>query len=334
MKILIAGGTGLLGSHSAQSMIEEGHEVHALTLPVNQNLHLPDQLILHTFNFMTAEATEIDSYMEGMDAFVFASGVDERVEFPSPVSKAYDKYNIEPMEKLLTSAKKMGVKKAIILGSYFAYFAKIWPQFNLSEHHPYIHNRLKQESVAFTYADDCFSIVVLELPYIFGIQKGRKPVWSLFIDRFEKPRIIFFPKGGTAMVTAHQVGVAIYHAILYGKSKTSYPLSMVNMTYNELVHHVLDAMHMKKKVINVPDWVAILGFKHMQKTYTKKGIEPGLNPKTFGKLFTQKLYIDPNLSSDLKIPKDDIINAIHESIAYAFELKKKDLSAHDMKDAL
>jgi len=54
----------------------------------------------------------------------------------------------------------------------------------------------------------------------------------------------------------------------------------------------------------------------------------------FGKLFTKKLYIDPNLSADLKLPEDDIIDAIHESITYAYELKKKDLSAHDMKDAL
>ena len=176
MKILIAGGTGLLGSHSASTMIKEGHEVHALTLPVNQDLHLPDQLILHLCNFMTADTIEIDSYMKDMDAFVFAAGVDERVEFKAPVSKAYEMYNIEPMEKLLTSAKKMGVKKAIILGSYFAYFAKKWPDLNLGNHHPYIQSRLKQESVAFSYADDTFGVTVLELPYIFGIQKGRKPV--------------------------------------------------------------------------------------------------------------------------------------------------------------
>ena len=34
--------------------------------------------------------------MTGMDAFVYAAGVDERVEFPAPVYDAYKKYNIDP----------------------------------------------------------------------------------------------------------------------------------------------------------------------------------------------------------------------------------------------
>jgi nucleoside-diphosphate-sugar epimerase len=243
-------------------------------------------------------------------------------------------YNITPLQRLLTSAKKMGVKQAVVLGSYFSYFAKTWPHLKLVENHPYIASRIKQENIAFSYADDSFSVIVLELPYIFGIQEGRKPVWSIFVERFAKPHVIFFPKGGTAMVTTHQVGVAIYHALLYGINGKSYPLVSVNMPWKTMIRHALKAMDMNKSVITIPNWLAALGIKSMQKNYTKKGIEPGLNPKTFSKLMTAYTYIDPNLCADLRLPDDDIVKAIHASMSYAYQIMNQKAEVVDMKDAL
>ena len=335
MKIGIAGGTGLLGSSAAKVMIEHGHEVHALTLPfIKGSLDIPTQMILHTCDFNQISNTELDQFMQGLDAFVFAAGVDERMEFEYPVYDAYLKYNINPVRRMLSSAKKMGVKKAIILGSYFSHFAKIWPKLRLKENHPYIRSRLEQENVAFSLASPSFEVVVLELPYIFGAQQGRKPVWSIFIERFDKPKVIFFPKGGTAMVTLKQVGVAIYHAILYGKNQKAYPLGYVNMTWRKLIKHVLKGMDQNKPIITIPYLLANLGIKSMQKSYDKKGIEPGLNPNTFAKLMTRKTYIDPSQSKDLLLPPDDIEEAIYDSISYAYQIYKDNLEVNDMKASL
>lgn len=335
MNIGIAGGTGLLGSAAAKIMIEQGHNVHAFTLPfVKGTLDIPEKMILHIGDYNTLSDDELDQFMTGLDAFVFAAGIDERIEFNPPVYEAYMKYNIQPVIRLLSSAKRMGVKKAVVLGSYFAYFAKKWPKLKLEENHPYIKSRLEQEKVAFSFADSAFEVVVIELPYIFGAQKGRKPVWSIFIERFDKPKVIFFPKGGTTMVTVHQVGVAIYHAILYGKNKTAYPLGYFNMTWKKLIKLVLYSMGKHKPVITIPNFLAHLGIKSMQKTYNEKGIEPGLNPRYFAKLMTAKTYIDRSLSSDLLLPDDDIIFAIHESISYAYEIYQKNLSVNEMKATL
>lgn len=332
MKILIAGGTGLLGSEAAKIMIENNHEVYALSLPLKDiTLDIPKEMYLHFCDFNKLEDHDLDLWMQGMDAFVFAAGVDERIEFKPPVIDAYMTYNVIPLQRMLASAKKMGVKKAVILGSYFAHFAKVWPHLELDKHHPYIKSRLIQEEVAFGFADASFSVNVLELPYIFGVQKGRKPVWSIFVERFYAPKTIFFPKGGTSMVTVKQVGYAIYHAILYGENKKAYPLSYMNMSWKDLIGHVLHAMDMSKRIITVPNWLAHLGIKGLQKNYDNKGIEPGLNPKYFVKLMAAKTYIDSDLSNDLKIPDDDIIQAIHDSIAYAYEIYKKQLDVIDMQ---
>ena len=40
----------------------------------------------------------VEAAMTGMDAFVYAAGVDERVEFPAPVYDAYKRYNIDPVK--------------------------------------------------------------------------------------------------------------------------------------------------------------------------------------------------------------------------------------------
>ena len=332
MNILIAGGTGLLGSKAAEIMINHHHEVTSLAMPFEKgSLDLPSQMktISCDFNLLTDQ--ELDTYMEGMDAFVFAAGVDERLEFARPVMKAYEKYNIVPMKRMLASAKRMHVKKAIVLGSYFSYFAKSWPHLELDKKHPYIASRLYQEEVAFSFVDTHFSVNVLELPYIFGPQRGRKPVWSIFIERFAKPKIIFFPKGGTSVMTTSQVGYAIYHAILYGKHQMAYPLGYLNMTWRKLISVVLSAMNQKKPIVTIPNFMTQLAFKQMKKGYEKKGIEPGLNPLYFAKLMTSKTMIDPMLYQDLRIPDDDVYKAINQSISYAYEIYINRLKVTEMK---
>ena len=333
MNIVIAGATGLLGSHAARIMLAENHHVFGLALPINHHdLDLPEGITFRFGDFNAFTDQELDDIMTGMDAFVFAAGVDERVEFKAPVLDHYITYNIKPLERFLKSAKKMGVKKAIICGSYFSYFAKKWPQMKLEEHHPYIKSRLMQENMALSYADNHFEVVMLELPYIFGIQKGRKPVWSLFVERFNQTKVIFFPEGGTAMITAKQVGYAIYHAILYGRNKTCYPLAYMNMTWKTWIKHVLNAMNQKKKVITVWHVFAYTAMIKLKKSYDKKGIEPGLNPLKFMRLLSKKTYIDPKLSEDLKIPQDDLIQAIYKSISYAYEIEQHQLNVTDMTE--
>ncbi|MDO9630110.1 MAG: NAD(P)-dependent oxidoreductase [Acholeplasmataceae bacterium] len=333
MKIIILGGTGLLGSAAAKLMIENGHSVSSISLPpVPENLDIPKQMKVILNNYMTMSDKEIEKVFMGYDAFVFAAGVDERVEFEAPVYDAYVKYNIEPLSRMLKIAKKVGIRHAVILGSYFSYFAKTWTHLKLEKHHPYIRSRIEQERVALAFADEKFFVNVLELPYIFGVQNGRKPVWTIFVKQFEKPKTILFPKGGTAMVTVNQVAHAIYHSILFGDMKKCYPIGYFNMDWKQLIHRVLIAMDMpNKKVITVPKALAYIGFARLKSQYRKKGIEPGLHPTQFLKIMSRKTYIEPELSKDLQLPHDDINQAIDDSISYAYKVFKNEFNVLEMK---
>lgn len=205
MNVLIFGGTGLLGSAAAQIFIDRGHKVKTIALPpLPEGAPIPKEMDIEFGNFLELSDEELEKAMTGMDAFVYAAGVDERVEFPHPVYDAYKKYNINPTDRFLKMAKKCGVKRCVVLGSYFAWLAKERPDMKLCEKHTYIRSRVEQEEVAFKYADDDMGVAVLELPYIFGTQPGRRPVWVILIEqlqRFKKMPFTMYPKGGTAMLT-------------------------------------------------------------------------------------------------------------------------------------
>lgn len=142
MKVFLIGGTGLLGSECAKQLIALGHEVTALALPpVPKGADLPPEMKIEFGSYLDMSDEELKRCFEGCEGFVFAAGVDERVEGPAPIYDMFKKFNITPLERLLRIAKECGVKHTAICGSYFSYFAKIWPEKDLCRWHPYIRSR-------------------------------------------------------------------------------------------------------------------------------------------------------------------------------------------------
>ena len=215
MKVFLVGGTGLLGSAAAEELIKRGHEVKAIALPpVPEGANLPPQMSLEFKNYLTFSDDEIRQYLSGCEGFVFASGIDERVTGPKPIYDYFNKFNVTPLERLLRIAKECGVKHAVICGSYFSYFDKKWPSLELSKWHPYIRSRRTQEKMALPFADDNFGVAILELPYIFGVQQGREPVWTIIVKAVRGMKgVTMYPKGGTTMVTRKQVAQAMAGAL-------------------------------------------------------------------------------------------------------------------------
>ncbi len=176
MKVFLIGGTGLLGSECAKQLIAMGHEVTSLALPpIPEGAELPPEMKIEFGSYLDMSDDELRRHFEGCEGFVFAAGVDERVEGPAPIYELFKKYNITPLERLLKIAQESGVKHVSICGSYFSYFAKIWPDKELCKWHPYIRSRIDQEKMALSFADENFDVAVLELPYIFGSQKCSSP---------------------------------------------------------------------------------------------------------------------------------------------------------------
>lgn len=337
MNVFIFGGTGLLGSAAAQIFIDRGHSVKTVALPpLPEGAPLPEEMEIEFVNFNDLSDEEIEERFKGIDAFVYAAGVDERVEFPAPVYDAYKKFNIDPVDRCLRIAKKCGVKRCVVLGSYFAWLAKERPDMRLTEKHPYIRSRIDQEEVAFKYADDDMGVAVLELPYIFGTQPGRKPVWVILIEqlqRFEKMPATFYPKGGTAMLTVRQVGEAIVGAAEQVKGARAYGISCYNLTWRQflkIVYRAMDGIE-DRKIVDIQNWMFKSFGLLLRKDYKKRGIESGIDPVGLADIMGMNLFIPTDDTKELGCTPDDIEAAIFDSIALskaAFEGKQQLL---DMK---
>lgn len=318
------GGTGLLGAEGAKELIRRGHEVSSIALPqVPYGANLPPEMKLSFCNYMELTDAEISGLMEGCEGFVFAAGVDERLEGPAPIYDMFYKYNVKPLERLLRIAKETGVKHTVVLGSYFAYFNRVWQEQKLYKTHPYIRSRVDQANMALSFADENMDVSVLELPYIFGSQPGRKPVWVFLIEQIRKMKgFTLYPNGGTTMVTVKQVGQCIAGALERGKGGKNYPVGYFNLTWKEMLEIIHKHMGVPdKRIVTIPKFLYRLGMKSIINDYKEKGIEPGLDPIGLVEIMTRQAFIDKKtIVEELGVEGDDIDRAIGESISLCMEV--------------
>lgn len=334
MRVFIVGGTGLLGSAAAAELLSRGHEVSALALPpLPEGAVLPAGMRIELGNCLELGDAELERMLRGFDALVFAAGVDERVEFKPPVFKQYLKYNVLPVDRLLSACRAVGVRKALILGSYFTYYAKLRPELHLGAKHPYIRSRLAQEELAMGHNCPELEVLLLELPYIFGTQAGRKPVWTFLVESLLAMRgPCLYPRGGSAMVTVRQVGQAIAGALERGRGGRCYPLGYRNLEWREMLAIMYRRMGMpKKRIVTIPDFLFSLYARGKARDYRRRGLESGLDLGKLAELQCAKLFIDPGLArEELGVGEDDLEEAIGASVDLCLDsLRGKELL--DMK---
>ncbi|MCQ2476772.1 MAG: NAD-dependent epimerase/dehydratase family protein [Clostridia bacterium] len=320
MNVFMIGGTGLLGCEAAIQLIKHGHKVTSVALPpLPEGAPIPGEMDLIFGDINKKSDEEILDMLKGNDVFIFAAGVDERVEFPAPVEEYYHKYNIAPLERIFPLCKKAGVKRAVVLGSYFAFLAKEMPEKDFVDRNPYFRSRLAQEKVCEDACDENFSAKVLELPYIFGTQPGRKPVWVILIEQIafmDKLPFTMYPAGGTAMLTCRQVGEVICGAAEREvPGFEAFPISMYNKTWKEFLSIVYAARGMNgRKIVSVAPWMMKMGMGKIIKDYKARGIDSGMDPLNLPDIMDINLFIDRRYAEELGATEDDIQAAIFDSI--------------------
>lgn len=337
MKVIVIGGTGLLGLAGIKELIKNKHQVKSISLNDYANtLTLPEEAEFVFADYEQMTDQEIKEHFLGYDSLVFASGVDERSEYKGdlPLIEYLKAKNITPMVRLIRIAKELKFKSAIVLGSYFTYLDRLWENLYLYENHPYIRNRLDQSNEAFSFSDKNFAVSVLEISYVFGVQAGRKPVWTFLVEQIARMKYFtFYPKGGTAMITLNQVGQAIAKSVETAKGAKTIPLGYYNLTWKKMLKIIHKAMGYKnRKVISLPKFIYKLVMIKYQRKHLKQNIQSGLNLKALPEIMTRKAYIDNHyLRNILKVKDDNIEKAITESVALSLEFANDYGNIYEMK---
>ncbi|MEG2457083.1 MAG: hypothetical protein RSB08_04605, partial [Clostridia bacterium] len=302
-KVFIFGGTGFLGYYSALLFLKKGIAVDTLALPVKDDAALtgvgdwfPKEVGLKYGNLFDMTEAELTELLKGYDGMVYAVGPDDRVIPKAPAYDFFHKLLVDKVEPVFRAAKAAGVKQAVLLGSYFSYFDRTYPERKLSEHHCYIRVRNEQEKALIAIgSEDTMGVTVLELPYIFGRMPERMPLWKeVFLDRFAKLPACFFTTGGSIMIHVTGIAEAVVAGMLNGKHGVRYPIGNKNVKFTDMFKILNDEAGVRKKVLVVPTWMAAMGGAMVDHGAKKQGKEGGLDhKKLMYDIQSKYYYFDP-----------------------------------------
>ncbi|MBP2000089.1 nucleoside-diphosphate-sugar epimerase [Paenibacillus shirakamiensis] len=314
--VFVLGGTGFLGYFTVKELIKRGYEVSTISrheMPT-ENL-LPSEVKHRVGNIHEMSDEDIRGMLEGVDGFIYAAGVDERTLPEAPAMKFFYEANVLPTQRIARLATQAGVKKFVILGSYFAHFAEAWTDIPLKEN-AYPRSRLLQEEVAYMEGIGKMDVMSIRLPYIFGVMPGRMPLWTRFIERVRDQASVPVLGGGTAMVTAQQVAEAAVGAMEHGEHGGKYAICGLNMKHSEFYEMVADALGQKDTTVKVVPLEQMQpAMEIMDRQKAKAGKEQGVHMSMMAEILHRDAYLSPaDTMSILKYKEDDVRASIKETL--------------------
>lgn len=319
MKVFVVGGTGFIGYHTVLKLIEAGHEVATLSLKdIELPKSFPSEAKVRYGDVFKMSEEELISLFNGYDTLIYSVGPDDRVTPPAPAYQFFYDRLVNASKKVLRSARKAGVKRSLVMGSYFAYFDRKMPGLKLRKTHPYIKCRVEQEKACIEEGKNTMDVLIYELPYIFGVMPGRDPLWKdLLIKRLIKDKTIYYPRGGSAMVDVEGVANACVAGLKNGKHGMKYQIGGENFSWDEMIKLMLKELNMEhKKIRHLPKFVFTLVGRSMRKKEREKRLESGLNLNhLFSDIMGQEFYFNSLVArNQLKFDAGDVKEAIRKTV--------------------
>ena len=316
MRVMVIGGTGLLGYHSVNHFLANGHEVTVLSLPPAPEGLFPESVAVEIADLAEISDADLQAVMEGHDWLVFAAGTD-----PPPMPKDehgpfMELVNVTMTRRSLEAARAAGVSRAVVLGSYFATFDRIWPSLRIAERNSYVASRLRQTQAAFDLITDDFGVLVLELPYIWGTMPNRRPQWESLIGTLRGDGgPIYYAAGGTMMTSVLHVAEAVLGGLERGVSGHRYPIGDQNVTWAELIAKIAEIDGVEREVITVGHAQLRAAAREQAEQLEAAGLAAGISPVPYVDIQSANAFYDPEPSRiALGLTAGGLDDAIREQV--------------------
>ncbi|WP_099331666.1 NAD-dependent epimerase/dehydratase family protein [Actinomyces minihominis] len=326
-KVIVIGGTGLLGYHTTLELLSKGYEVTSLALPplpVEDLFPEGVESLFGNLNDMSDE--EILAIFKGAYAVFYAAGADERVTPPAPSSYFFYEQNVVPTQRIARLAREAGVKKFVLYGSYTARFAEEWPELGYATRNGYPRTRLLQEEVACIEGAGEMDVMTLRLPFIFGTMPGRTPLWQMFIDIVRKqPEVVVVQEGSTSSVTVGHVAQAAVGAMENGSHEGRYAINMHNLSYRDFHRIICEELDRDPaQVITVPLEAVKETMEGYDAQAASAGVEHGIHLADSAVFQSRDAVTDPAETVELLgLREESVEDAIRESIRYCLAQEAK-----------
>lgn len=241
MKILVVGGSGLIGGDAALFLQQQGHQV---TIMARKRPQAPALAALPWLAGDYVNDDCGDGRLKGFDALVFAAAADIR-NIPRDGSITpeafYKKHNDEAVPRFLRAARDAGVKRAVYIGTFYPQVA---PQ-RIGQC-PYVTSRHNTAVAVAALSSPQFNVCVLNPPFVLGHIAGLDVSYLAALVNYVKGNLpnlpLFAPRGGTNHITSRSIAHAVHNALLRGESGKQYLIGDENFTWKEYLELWCDAV--------------------------------------------------------------------------------------------
>ncbi|MFC3500155.1 NAD-dependent epimerase/dehydratase family protein [Micromonospora krabiensis] len=292
MRILVVGGSGLIGAHVVDVLRERGHGVTIVARTARAGVD-------HVLDVESASVDDLRPLLRGCDGVVYAARTDEQRPLPKPIYPAFHRDIVAPVARLFTAARQEGLRRGVVMGSYYTYFDRLRPQWRLPERHTYIRCRVEQAREARAAAGPDLPVAVLELPFVFGRVGDRLPNWAGPLDRWARSRTpLLVPVGGSAAASARSVAEVTVDA-LDQASGADIPVADENLTWHDMVARIAEAVGRGRRVGRLPAGAARAALRAGGAVQALGRKESGVNLTHLADLLLAELFIEPTTGRSL-----------------------------------
>jgi dihydroflavonol-4-reductase len=231
MKILVVGGTGLIGGHAALHLKGLGHQVAvAARKPAEPTSPMAALDFLHC-DYVAGDVPAAE--LSRFDAMVFAAGNDVRHAPPEGDQEAHwRKANTEATPRFLARARDAGVGRAVLVGSFYPQVA---PQ--LVETSGYVRSRDEADRRSRALAGEGFRVCSVNAPFVLGCVPGLSSPMFAAYTAYAQGRLegvpAFAPPGGVNFISVQSLSEAIAGALERGRSGAAYLVGDENLTFQQ-----------------------------------------------------------------------------------------------------
>ncbi len=319
MRVVVLGATGLLGRAVTAELAGRGHEVVGVrpppgsgglsgmdgmedmpsaapsgALPSPVQLPVPGLARSLSMDVLGATETDLDAVLHGADLVVHALGPDVRDRPPAPAHAHFQRFLVDPTVRVARAASRQGVGHLVVLGSFYATFDRMHPQWRLAAHHPYIQARVDQARRAIAVADDSTAVSVLEVPLVFGTLPGAEQPWrTAFFDGLRRGPLALTLPGGAATVTPEDVATAVAGLAEGTIPPGRHPLATDNLTYRRLSTLVASELGRRVPTVALPGPAVGLGLRVEKLRLRRRHLGYGLDPARLAHdILSRTLFLD------------------------------------------
>jgi nucleoside-diphosphate-sugar epimerase len=308
MKVLVVGGSGLIGRYAVLELLARGHEVTVMARRAPPAGVLPPGVA-----WREGDLTRVDlaPVLAGIQGVVHAAGTDFRVTPRGDASAFFHRINVDASVRLLRAAVDAGVLRAVFVTSYYHAIRS-----DLASRHPYIESRRRSEEEALAACRDTLPLCIVQPPFILGHITGR-PSFGDALARYVRSSVpLMAPPGGTNFMSGTSLAQALATALERGTGGRRYLVGDENLTWAALISRYATRAGRAGRVRVVPAAVWHLGAGGMGLFGRVTGRGFGVIPSDWARVVTGPLYYDSDdARTELGYDTGNLDTAIDESLA-------------------